>query len=51
RRVDLCVVIVWAYFCWRDGVGLVIARLSLAFGVADFCGCLYFGGFRVVGHN
>ncbi|KAJ1206918.1 hypothetical protein NDU88_002311 [Pleurodeles waltl] len=51
RCVDSCVVIVWAYFCCRDGVGLVIASLSLAFGVADFCGCLYFGGFRVVGHN
>ncbi|KAJ1131532.1 hypothetical protein NDU88_009868 [Pleurodeles waltl] len=47
RHVDSCVVIVWAYFCWCDGVGLVIASFSLAFGVADFCGCLYFGGLRV----
>ncbi|KAJ1136721.1 hypothetical protein NDU88_003136 [Pleurodeles waltl] len=51
RRVDSCVVIVWAYFCWRDGGGLVIASFSLPFGVADFCGCLYFGGLTVVGQN
>ncbi|KAJ1143665.1 hypothetical protein NDU88_009970 [Pleurodeles waltl] len=51
RRVDLWVVIVWAYFCWRDGGGFVIASLSLTFGVADLCGCLNFGGFRAVGHN
>ncbi|KAJ1148627.1 hypothetical protein NDU88_001455 [Pleurodeles waltl] len=51
RCVDSCVVIVWAYFCWRDGGGLVIASFSLAFGVADFCGCLYFGGLPVVGQN
>ncbi|KAJ1091181.1 hypothetical protein NDU88_004308 [Pleurodeles waltl] len=42
---------VWAYFCWRDGVGFVFASLSLTFGVADLCGCLNFGGFRDVGHN
>ncbi|KAJ1185899.1 hypothetical protein NDU88_002685 [Pleurodeles waltl] len=51
HRVDSCVVIVWAYFCWRDGVGFVFASLSLTFGVADLCGCLTFGGFRDVGHN
>ncbi|KAJ1199397.1 hypothetical protein NDU88_003233 [Pleurodeles waltl] len=50
-RVDSCVVIVWAYFCWRDGEGFVFASLSLTFGVADLCGCLNFGGFRAVGHN
>ncbi|KAJ1198138.1 hypothetical protein NDU88_001982 [Pleurodeles waltl] len=49
RRVDSWVVIVWAYFCWRDG--LVIASFSLPFGVADLCGCLYFGGLPVVGQN
>ncbi|KAJ1175075.1 hypothetical protein NDU88_000366 [Pleurodeles waltl] len=41
----------WAYFCWRDGGGLVIDSFSLPFGVADFCGCLYFGGLPVVGQN
>ncbi|KAJ1104973.1 hypothetical protein NDU88_002381 [Pleurodeles waltl] len=51
RRVDSWVVIVWAYFCWRDGGGFDIASLSLTFGVADLCGCLNFGGFRTVGHN
>ncbi|KAJ1144900.1 hypothetical protein NDU88_011194 [Pleurodeles waltl] len=51
RRVDSCVVIVWAYFCWRDGGGLVIASFSLPFGVADFCGCRDFGGLPVVGQN
>ncbi|KAJ1115014.1 hypothetical protein NDU88_003242 [Pleurodeles waltl] len=51
RRVDSCVVIVWAYFCCRDGGGFVFASLSLTFGVADLCGCLNFGGFRDVGHN
>ncbi|KAJ1185037.1 hypothetical protein NDU88_001833 [Pleurodeles waltl] len=51
RRVDSLVVIVWAYSCWRDGVGFVIASLSLTFGVADLCGCLYCGGFRAVGRN
>ncbi|KAJ1160639.1 hypothetical protein NDU88_001134 [Pleurodeles waltl] len=49
--VDSWIVIVWAYFCWRDGGGLVIASFSLAFGVADFCGCLHFGGLPVVGQN
>ncbi|KAJ1152131.1 hypothetical protein NDU88_004908 [Pleurodeles waltl] len=33
-----------AYFCWRDGGGLVFASLTLAVGVADFCGCRVFGG-------
>ncbi|KAJ1082242.1 hypothetical protein NDU88_002410 [Pleurodeles waltl] len=51
RRVDSCVVIGWAYFCWRDGGGFVFASLSLTFGVADLCGCLNVGGFRAVGHN
>ncbi|KAJ1108489.1 hypothetical protein NDU88_005865 [Pleurodeles waltl] len=51
RCVDSWVVIVWAYSCWRDGVGFVIASLSLSFGVADLCGYLDFGGFRAVGHN
>ncbi|KAJ1206112.1 hypothetical protein NDU88_001521 [Pleurodeles waltl] len=41
----------WAYFCWRDGGGLVIAIFSLTFGVADFCGCRVFGGFQVAGQN
>ncbi|KAJ1125370.1 hypothetical protein NDU88_003802 [Pleurodeles waltl] len=51
RCVDSWVVIVWAYSCWRDGGGFVIASLSPTFGVADLCGCLDFGGFRAVGHN
>ncbi|KAJ1088823.1 hypothetical protein NDU88_001978 [Pleurodeles waltl] len=51
RRVDSWVVMAWAYFCWRDGGGLVIASLSLTFGVADFCGCRYFGGLPVVGQK
>ncbi|KAJ1201071.1 hypothetical protein NDU88_004887 [Pleurodeles waltl] len=51
RRVDSWVVILWAYSCWCDGVGFGIASLSLTFGVADLCGCLYCGGFRVVGRN
>ncbi|KAJ1191467.1 hypothetical protein NDU88_000783 [Pleurodeles waltl] len=51
RRVDSWVVMAWAYFCWRDGGGLVIASLSLTFGVADFCGCRYFGVLPVVGQN
>ncbi|KAJ1143648.1 hypothetical protein NDU88_009953 [Pleurodeles waltl] len=42
---------VWAYFCWRDGGGLVIAIFSLTFGVADFCGCRVFGGLPVAGQN
>ncbi|KAJ1119426.1 hypothetical protein NDU88_007612 [Pleurodeles waltl] len=48
RCVDSWVVIVWAYFCWHDGVGFVFASLSLTFGVADLCGCLDFGGYRTV---
>ncbi|KAJ1152135.1 hypothetical protein NDU88_004912 [Pleurodeles waltl] len=51
RCMDSWVVIVWAYSCWRDGGGFVIASLSLTFGVADLYGCLDFGGFRAVGHN
>ncbi|KAJ1105191.1 hypothetical protein NDU88_002599 [Pleurodeles waltl] len=51
RCLDSCVVKVWAYFCWRDGGGLVIASFSLPFGVADFCGCRDFGGLPVVGQN
>ncbi|KAJ1110535.1 hypothetical protein NDU88_007886 [Pleurodeles waltl] len=51
RCVDSWVVIVWVYSCWRDGVGFGIASLSLTFGVADLCGCLYCGGFRDVGRN
>ncbi|KAJ1081644.1 hypothetical protein NDU88_001822 [Pleurodeles waltl] len=49
--VDSCVVIAWAYFCWRDGGGFVFASFSLTFGVADLCGCLNFVGFRDVGRN
>ncbi|KAJ1107851.1 hypothetical protein NDU88_005240 [Pleurodeles waltl] len=30
RRVDSWVVMAWAYFCWRDGGGLVFASLTLA---------------------
>ncbi|KAJ1137844.1 hypothetical protein NDU88_004240 [Pleurodeles waltl] len=51
RRVDSWVVIVWAYSCWWDGIGFGIASLSLTFGVADLCGCLYCGGFRAEGRN
>ncbi|KAJ1143756.1 hypothetical protein NDU88_010061 [Pleurodeles waltl] len=49
--MDSWVVIVWAYSCWCDGGGFVIASLSVTFGVADLCGCLDFGGFRAVGRN
>ncbi|KAJ1117143.1 hypothetical protein NDU88_005343 [Pleurodeles waltl] len=41
----------WAYFCWRDGGGLVIASFPLTFGVEDFCGCRVFGGLPVAGQN
>ncbi|KAJ1211035.1 hypothetical protein NDU88_006397 [Pleurodeles waltl] len=41
----------WAYFCWRDGGGLVIASFPLTFGVADFCGCRVFSGLPVAGQN
>ncbi|KAJ1178144.1 hypothetical protein NDU88_003391 [Pleurodeles waltl] len=51
RRVDSWVVMAWAYFCWRDGGGLVIAIFSLIFGVADFCWCRVFGGLPVAGQN
>ncbi|KAJ1152523.1 hypothetical protein NDU88_005298 [Pleurodeles waltl] len=51
RLVDSWVVKVWVYSCWCDGVGFVIASLSLTFGVAFLCGCLYYGGFRAVGRN
>ncbi|KAJ1104179.1 hypothetical protein NDU88_001592 [Pleurodeles waltl] len=51
HRVDSYVVIVWAYFCWRDGGGFFFASLSLTFGVANACGSLNFVGFRDVGHN
>ncbi|KAJ1144075.1 hypothetical protein NDU88_010377 [Pleurodeles waltl] len=49
--MDSWVVIVWAYSCWRDGGGFVIASLSQTFGAADLCGCLDFCGFRTLGHN
>ncbi|KAJ1161953.1 hypothetical protein NDU88_002433 [Pleurodeles waltl] len=51
RCRDLRVGMVWAYFCWRDGGGLVIASFLLTFGVADFCGCRVFGGLPVAGQN
>ncbi|KAJ1115172.1 hypothetical protein NDU88_003398 [Pleurodeles waltl] len=49
--MDSWVVIVWAYSCWHDGGGFLIASLSLTFGVADLCGCLDVRGFRALGHN
>ncbi|KAJ1217449.1 hypothetical protein NDU88_005043 [Pleurodeles waltl] len=49
--MDSRVVIVWAYSCWRDGGGFLIASLSLTFGVAYLCGYLDFGWFRSLGHN
>ncbi|KAJ1180600.1 hypothetical protein NDU88_005821 [Pleurodeles waltl] len=42
---------VWAYFCWCDGGGLVIASFALTFGVAYVCGCRVFGGLPVAGQN
>ncbi|KAJ1214901.1 hypothetical protein NDU88_002512 [Pleurodeles waltl] len=51
RRIDLWVVIVWAYSCWRDSVGFAITSLSLTFGVADLCGCLFCGGLRDEGRK
>ncbi|KAJ1203831.1 hypothetical protein NDU88_007612 [Pleurodeles waltl] len=41
----------WAFLCWRDGGGLVIANFSLHFDGADFCGCRDFGGLPVAGQN
>ncbi|KAJ1149199.1 hypothetical protein NDU88_002014 [Pleurodeles waltl] len=41
----------WAYICWRDGGGLVIASFPLTFGVANYCGCRVFGGLPVAGQN
>ncbi|KAJ1144400.1 hypothetical protein NDU88_010699 [Pleurodeles waltl] len=41
----------WAYFCWRDGGGLVISSLSLTADVAAFSGGRVFGGLAVVGQN
>ncbi|KAJ1195261.1 hypothetical protein NDU88_004542 [Pleurodeles waltl] len=51
RRVDSWVVMAWAYFCWRDGGGLVISSLSLTADVAAFSGGRVFGGLPVVGQN
>ncbi|KAJ1197689.1 hypothetical protein NDU88_001545 [Pleurodeles waltl] len=41
----------WAYFCWRDGGGLVISSLSLPADVAACSGGRIFGGLAVVGQN
>ncbi|KAJ1208300.1 hypothetical protein NDU88_003686 [Pleurodeles waltl] len=41
----------WAYFCWRDGGGLVISSLSLPADVAGCSGGRIFGGLAVVGQN
>ncbi|KAJ1097986.1 hypothetical protein NDU88_003102 [Pleurodeles waltl] len=41
----------WAYFCWRDGGGLVISSLSSTADVAAFSGGRVFGGLAVVGQN
>ncbi|KAJ1143587.1 hypothetical protein NDU88_009894 [Pleurodeles waltl] len=51
RCIDSWVVIQCAYSYCRGSVGLVIASLSLTFGVADLCGCLYCSGIRAVGRN
>ncbi|KAJ1212910.1 hypothetical protein NDU88_000553 [Pleurodeles waltl] len=51
RRVDSWVVMAWAYFCWRDGGGLVISSLSLPADVAACSGGRNFGGLAVVGQN
>ncbi|KAJ1190707.1 hypothetical protein NDU88_000029 [Pleurodeles waltl] len=51
HHVDLCIRIVWAYSCRRDVVAFGIASLSLTFGVADLCGCLYCARFQYVGRN
>ncbi|KAJ1108898.1 hypothetical protein NDU88_006268 [Pleurodeles waltl] len=50
RCGDSWVVILWAYSCWRNGVGFGTASLSLTFGLADLCGCRYSGGFLSVRH-
>ncbi|KAJ1089836.1 hypothetical protein NDU88_002980 [Pleurodeles waltl] len=39
RRGDSWVIMLWAYFCWRNGVGFGTAVLSLTFGVAYLCVC------------
>ncbi|KAJ1143807.1 hypothetical protein NDU88_010110 [Pleurodeles waltl] len=41
----------WAFFCWRDGGGLVISSLSLPADVAACSGGRIFGGLAVVGQN
>ncbi|KAJ1104295.1 hypothetical protein NDU88_001707 [Pleurodeles waltl] len=41
----------WAYFCWRDGGGLVISSLSQPADVAACSGGRNFGGLAVVGQN
>ncbi|KAJ1176957.1 hypothetical protein NDU88_002224 [Pleurodeles waltl] len=41
----------WAYFCWRDGGGLVSSSLSLPADVAACSGGRIFGGLAVVGQN
>ncbi|KAJ1137294.1 hypothetical protein NDU88_003707 [Pleurodeles waltl] len=51
RCVASWVMIVWSYSCWRNGIGFGTASLSLTFGVADLCVCLYCGGLRAVSRN
>ncbi|KAJ1207725.1 hypothetical protein NDU88_003115 [Pleurodeles waltl] len=41
----------WAFFCWRDGGGLVLSSLSLPADVAACSGGRIFGGLAVVGQN
>ncbi|KAJ1120224.1 hypothetical protein NDU88_008398 [Pleurodeles waltl] len=41
----------WAYFCWRDGGGLVTSTFPPTAGLAGCCGCRIFGGLAAAGQN
>ncbi|KAJ1203769.1 hypothetical protein NDU88_007550 [Pleurodeles waltl] len=41
----------WAYFCWRDGGGLVTSTFPPTAGLAVCCGCRIFGGLAAAGQN
>ncbi|KAJ1171997.1 hypothetical protein NDU88_003854 [Pleurodeles waltl] len=51
RRVDSWVIMAWAYFCWRDGGGLVTSTFPPTAGLAVCCGCRIFGGLAAAGQN
>ncbi|KAJ1159473.1 hypothetical protein NDU88_012123 [Pleurodeles waltl] len=51
RCVDSWVRMAWAYFCWRDGGGLVTSTFPPTAGLAVCCGCRIFGGLAAAGQN